>query len=111
MKYFSETTTLVGNYPERLIRLGFGLIFSLFLLNVQYAHADPTHQTQLEAIHQRIVSKFPDVKQISASAFEKLSADANDVVVFDVREQSEFEVSHLDGAIQVDPDIKRSTFN
>ena len=53
--------------------------------------------------HAKIERQFPDVQHIKADdeALEEMS----DVVIFDVREKSEFEVSHLEGAIQVDPGI------
>jgi rhodanese-related sulfurtransferase len=118
VKYFSKTITTARNFTERPARFGFRslnqlpllplLLISLFLLPDQQARAD---QAALEVIHQRIEKKFPDVKHLSASAFEEISTDPDNIVVFDVREKSEFEVSHLDGAIQVDPDIRRSTFN
>ena len=37
-----------------------------------------------------------------------MSAEA--VVVFDVREKKEYEVSHIDGAIQIDPKLKPEQF-
>lgn len=69
-------------------------------------------QSKLEKIHLRIERNFPAVEHIDAEGYRQaLAEENNSVIVFDVREQSEFDVSHLDGAIQVDPDISRQQFN
>lgn len=65
-------------------------------------------QPPLEKIHKIIKSDYQSVSHISASQF--LNLDPRDVVVFDVREVDEFDVSHIDGAIQVMPDIEAAEF-
>ncbi|MGB5705419.1 MAG: rhodanese-like domain-containing protein [Arenicellales bacterium] len=90
----------------------FQSILSLFViillaLNVIPAQAD---QSRLEQIQQRIEQNYPAVDHISAETFQVVSS-SEDVVVFDVREQDEYTVSHLDNAIRVDPDISREAFD
>ena len=68
---------------------------------------------KLAKIHDSIKNEFESVQHIEASRFETIPSD--DVVIFDVRQQSEFDVSHLPGALHVSPAISShefiSTFN
>jgi len=54
----------------------------------------------LEKIHRAIEGSYPDVQHISASEF--LLLDPAQKVVFDVREKVEYQVSHIQDAIQCD---------
>lgn len=90
----------------------FARIFSITALitlfaaaNISSAMAD---QSRLDKIHLDIVNKYTDVKHLSAVEFQAM--EASDLVVFDVREVEEFAVSHIDGAVRVDPDIELSVF-
>jgi rhodanese-related sulfurtransferase len=65
-------------------------------------------QQPLNTIHQVIKKDYQSVSHISASQFSQLSSE--EILVFDVREPEEFEVSHIGGAIQVSPDIDPQTF-
>lgn len=64
--------------------------------------------SQLTTVHQAIEKDYQSVAHISASQFSELSP--HDIVVFDVRQPEEFDVSHIDGAIQVTPGIDASEF-
>lgn len=63
---------------------------------------------KLAKIHDSIKSEFESVQHIDASRFETIPSD--DVVIFDVREQSEFDISHLAGAVHVSPGISSREF-
>lgn len=65
-------------------------------------------QPKLQAIHRNIVKSFDNVEHISADALTVIGS--SNVVLFDVREQAEFAVSHIEGAIHVDPDISPALF-
>ncbi|MEL7517683.1 MAG: rhodanese-like domain-containing protein [Pseudomonadota bacterium] len=65
-------------------------------------------EPQLSKIHKRIEADYADVSHIEAETFAALND--SDVVIFDVREPAEFAVSHIEGAIQVDPGIKPEAF-
>jgi rhodanese-related sulfurtransferase len=65
-------------------------------------------QSRLDKIHRDIVSKYSDVKHLGAVEFQAMEDSA--VVVFDVREEEEFAVSHIDRAVRVDPDIELTDF-
>jgi len=62
----------------------------------------------LEKIHRAIEGSYPDVQHISASEF--LLLDPAQKVVFDVREKVEYQVSHIQDAIQLSPDTRPEEF-
>ncbi len=56
---------------------------------------------------QRLIrAEFPDVEQISVEELSEwlASEDARPPLLLDVREEAEYRVSHLRGAVRVDPD-------
>lgn len=62
----------------------------------------------LSKTHTRIVGDFPAVHQIAAT---DLSTTVDDnTLLFDVREAGEYAVSHLDGAVLVDPSVSADAF-
>jgi len=65
-------------------------------------------QPSLETIHKSIQRDHQEMIHISADEFAEL--DQAEVVVFDVREEAEFEVSHIEGAIQIPPDVDVEEF-
>ncbi len=62
----------------------------------------------LTKIHNKIIKRYANIEHVEAANLEQWNAD--DVVIFDVREKSEYDVSHIDGAIQVEPDINSDSF-
>ncbi|MGB7205764.1 MAG: rhodanese-like domain-containing protein [Anderseniella sp.] len=64
----------------------------------------------LDEVEQDVVSKYPSVTQLSTSTVANVQATSKNVVLFDVREEDEFLVSHLPGAIRVDPDMSEADF-
>lgn len=57
------------------------------------------------------VSRTHSVREIEGKAFEDTAkVDGGRFRVFDVRPTEEFEVGHLDGAVQVDPGMAAETF-
>jgi len=66
-------------------------------------------EPELAKIHKEIQVNFQSVEHIDASNYSDL--DTDNLVVFDVREPDEFAVSHLDGAIQIDPAISPAEFS
>lgn len=63
----------------------------------------------MDKIHLDIVNKYGNVKHISAFEFQAM--EDSEVIIFDVREAEEFAVSHINGAVRVDPDIKLTEFS
>jgi len=78
-------------------------IFTVFAGGARLAVA-----SDLDSLHDDIERQHENVSHIKADAFQQLNA--NDILIFDIREKKEFAVSHLKGAIQVDPDEDSSTF-
>ncbi len=62
----------------------------------------------LERVHQNILQKFEDVAHVSPDQFSQMPSE--DLLIFDVREPSEFMVSHIEGARRVPPDMTPEAF-
>ena len=62
----------------------------------------------LAAVHDGIESQFAEVSHIGGDDLSVLSEEG--IVLFDVREVPEFNVSHLKGAIRVDPGMSAQDF-
>lgn len=58
---------------------------------------------RLAFIKERVRKHFPDAPQISTATLASRLAVGEQIVLLDVRSPAEFEVSHLRGAIRVDP--------
>ncbi len=64
--------------------------------------------SKLATIHESIKKEFTAVQHIDSTQLALMPPAK--VVIFDVREQSEFDISHLAGAIRVSPDISAHQF-
>lgn len=84
------------------------LVLPLLLLCLTYEAQAGLFSPDLDNIHEKIVKDYKQVEHIEAPQFAEM--DQTDVIIFDVREEKEFSVSHLDGAIQVDPDTSPEEF-
>ena len=65
---------------------------------------------RLASIHDEIRANYPDVPHVDGEDLQQLMAGRKDLVIFDVREDDEFDVSHLKGAIRIDPGIEGEAF-
>ena len=72
------------------------------------ANGDGTLSNRLESIHSKIITDYDTVNHLSAEQFSQI--DKGTLVIFDVREKKEYEVSHIDGAIQIHPDFQAGEF-
>lgn len=81
---------------------------STFILLYPLLGSLASAETALEKIHQEIVRDYEAVEHLELSEFASMPAD--DMVTFDVREENEFLVSHIEGAIQLDPDTTAADF-
>lgn len=79
------------------------LTFSLGASNLLAAGA-----SELAAFHLTLLDKFDEVRHLDGDQLSSISA--GDVVLIDVREKDEYEVSRLKGAIRVSPDISDRDF-
>lgn len=69
------------------------------------------HAEENEALvkqHQKILRQFSDVSHISTE--DLANSLAEDIIIFDVRKRPEYDVSHMSGAIHVDPNISETDF-
>ncbi len=85
------------------------LIIAGILLVSIGAGAAVLWQPSLDRIHSHIASEHQNVQHLTAEQYQKLNTD--DVVLFDVREVDEFQVSHIEGAIQIQPNIDVDQFH
>lgn len=69
------------------------------------AHKRPGHISPLSVIEGAVRLRYREISHLSPDRFEDLRR-REDVVLVDVREADEFDVSHLDGAVRVDPEAK-----
>jgi rhodanese-related sulfurtransferase len=67
-------------------------------------------QRCLNDLERKVAQDHADVRALTAEQFEARLAENNDVVVFDVRDSVEYDVSRLPGAIRVEPGISASEF-
>jgi len=65
-------------------------------------------QSGLDRIHQKLIKKYENVEHINSDDFSEMNAE--DLVIFDVRKQKEFAVSHIEGSIRIDPDTEADEF-
>ena len=57
-----------------------------------------------QKVREDVRGSFPTVKHLSTSALAARLAEHDSLVLLDVREPQEYAVSHLPGAVRVDPD-------
>jgi rhodanese-related sulfurtransferase len=67
-------------------------------------------QRGLNDLQRQIAADHPDARSLTAEQFEARLAASADVVIFDVRDRAEFEVSRLPGAVLVEPHITAQEF-
>ena len=82
------------------------LLCAACLLAAGVAQADGNRQ--LADIHESIKHEFETIEHVDASRLEAMADQ--DLLVFDVRRQSEFDVSHLAGAVRIAPDVSVDEF-
>ena len=89
-----------------------GVIMTLApLLSVTSALADDNADSYNKALtktHSKIIKNYETVPHIDSKGLSNMSPD--EIILFDVREKDEYDVSHIEGAIWVDPDIDSSSF-
>lgn len=65
----------------------------------------------LESIQANIEKRFPALSHITSEDLQmQLAVQSNDILILDTRPLAEYNVSHIEGAVQIDPDIKPQDF-
>ena len=59
--------------------------------------------TPLPEIEETVAERHDDIAHIEPEEFVKMQAAGDEFILLDVREKGEFDVSHIPGAIQIDP--------
>lgn len=68
------------------------------------SHAANAQISPLPVIDQELRANFPEVGGITAAELQTLLNGEEQPIILDVREAEEFAVSHLQGAVRIDPD-------
>jgi len=63
---------------------------------------------KMQAVHDEIEEDYASVDHLNFAEFEELESE--DFIIFDVRKKSEYLISHLQEAIQVEPNISTDDF-
>jgi len=79
------------------------------LSSTSFAQSEDTMNKALIKTHAKILKNYDGVSHIDAQALSDM--DEGSYIIFDVREKDEFDVSHIDNSIWVDPSIDASDFN
>lgn len=64
----------------------------------------------LRLVQTEVRRSYPDATQLAPDELEKLRAAGTGLLLLDSREDSEFKVSHLPGAVRVPPSMSAATF-
>lgn len=80
----------------------------LFFVLSGVANSSLAMDERLGKIQLKLEQQYLDVSHIEADQFSKM--DLENLVIFDVREEGEFAVSHISGATQLDPNVQPEEF-
>lgn len=87
-----------------------GLIALVVIMATFYIFAGHNMRlTPLGKVHQNIVTEFPNMTHISRAEIET-RLTSGEILLLDTRPVKEYNVSHIAGALQVDPDISPELF-
>ncbi|MEM6901727.1 MAG: rhodanese-like domain-containing protein [Pseudomonadota bacterium] len=65
---------------------------------------------ELAAIEEQVRNRYTSLTHVDVASVPQLLANGPELIIFDVREAVEYEVSHIPGAIRVDPGISAVDF-
>lgn len=87
----------------------FGLIISLILSlgTVQPAFSEVFN---LKTVKQQVLSDYKNVSHLETTELATMLVNRKDVLIFDVREENEYNVSHIQDAIRISPSTWGWTF-
>ncbi len=84
--------------------------FACLYLAVPDLRADDAKQTgQLERTIEDVAKRWPNLQHVPADDVARMMTEKS-AVIFDVRTEQEYAVSHIEGAIRVDPAIDSAEF-
>jgi rhodanese-related sulfurtransferase len=95
--------------PAHPAALGLSLFAAVALALIPARALDPAAPSALEKTIADVAKNWPNVTHVPAADVARMMAEKS-ALVFDVRTPEEYAVSHLDGAIRVDPAIDAAAF-
>lgn len=82
-------------------------ILSIFIA-LLFTSSCSSDSKKLDTLEAELQSSYPNIGHLSTGILSQWSADKKDVVLIDVREEGEYAVSHIDGALRIDPKASAS---
>jgi len=83
---------------------------ALAALAMPVSAQDQPADKRLAKIHDSLIEDYPNLSHVSAEEMNAALLGQEDVLLLDVRKETEYAVSHIDGALRVDPDISEEEF-
>jgi len=96
----------MNTLPRRLRRIAAIALATVGIATA--AVAGPTASAKLDRFHINLMQRYDDVRHLSTDDLARMNPD--DVVLFDVRDPAEYDVSRIDGAVRVPPSIDAAAF-
>ena len=93
---------------SKIIYISF-FALALVLAAIFASAENETSLTPLGKIHQDIEVNYPNMSHISSAELEKQLA-SDELLIFDTRPLEEYTISHIAGAVQIEPDITPEDF-
>lgn len=81
----------------------FRLIFCLIGLTFSTSACQQSAELRLSQIDAELQKSYSEIDHISADSLAQWMAQNRNLVILDVREEDEFSVGHIDGAIRISP--------
>jgi len=101
--------TLKTKLMTRLFYIGF--IVLVFAMTTTNSFARNNRDSNpLDKIHQKIIKDLPDMSHISRADLAT-ELRSNEILLLDTRPLKEYNISHISGALQVDPNISPEMFH
>lgn len=85
-----------------------GAMLSIAVAGSFGADAQSSEADELAKFHEGLLKRYPRVGHLSTEQLAILPQDS--VILFDVRKQAEYDVSHLNAAIRISPRMRASSF-
>ena len=89
---------------------GQGNLPNLVTVSLAQSGASASTNDPLAKVEADVDRDYRTVRQMSTAQLAKLQAMGAPIMIFDVREKPEYDVSHIPGAVRVDPGVWSSTF-
>lgn len=88
------------------MRLFWQLLLLAITIIAGLSHAAHAKISPSQVIDQELRANFPDIASITAAELQTILSGEERPIILDVREPEEFAVSHIQGAVRIDPDAK-----